>query len=186
MGDARSISASSPDQNHKLRLFVRRFALARFRAADHQLAPEEFLVVQFLHCALRFFDRLHLDERETFRALIVAIAHHFGVLHMADAVEEVEEIALGRVEGQIAEVYAADAARARAAVVAAAVRRYAIVALVSFGRRRRLQEMRRCVAKMFSASVPVRVDLENVRARPVVETDRARGAGVSRMNASSC
>src|SRR5438132_12776730 len=34
----------------------------------------------------------------------MAIAHHFGVLHMADAVEEVEEIALGRVEGQIADV----------------------------------------------------------------------------------
>jgi hypothetical protein len=45
-----------------------------------------------------------LDERETFRSLVVAIAHDFGVLDMADAVEEFEEIALGRVEGQIADV----------------------------------------------------------------------------------
>jgi hypothetical protein len=41
---------------------------------------------------------------------------------------------------------------------------------------------------MFSASelANVRVDLENVRARPDDETGRVRDAGVSRMNASSC
>lgn len=77
---------------------------ARFRAANHELAAEEFLIVQLLHRAFRFLDRLHLDEGETFRALVVAIAHDFGVLHMADAIEELEEIALGRVEGQIADV----------------------------------------------------------------------------------
>ena len=77
---------------------------ARFGAADYELAPKEFLVVQFLHRALGFLDRLHLDEGETFRALIVAIAHDFGVLNVADAVEELEQIALGRVEGQIANV----------------------------------------------------------------------------------
>ena len=80
--------------------------LARFCPADHQLAPKEFLVVQFLDCALGFLDRLHLDEGEAFRALIVTIAHYFGVLDMADAIEELEEIALGRVEGQIADVKA--------------------------------------------------------------------------------
>src|SRR5207244_3448250 len=72
--------------------------------ADHELTPEEFLVVQFIHRALGLLDRLHLDEGETFRALIVAIAHHFGVLDVADAVEQLEEIALGCVEGQIADV----------------------------------------------------------------------------------
>ncbi len=47
--------------------------------------------------------------------------------------------------------------------------------------------MRRCVAKMSSASEPARaVCLGNARDRPDVEIDRARGAGVSRMNASSC
>jgi len=55
--------------------------------------------VQFIHRALGFLDRLHLDEGETFRALVVPIAHYFGVLHMADAVEELEEVALGCVEG---------------------------------------------------------------------------------------
>ena len=75
----------------------------------------------------------------------------------------------------------------RVRAVVAVAGRYGLAALVSFGRRC-LQKMRRCVAKMFSASesVRVRVDLENVRARPFVETGRARGAGVSRMNASSC
>ncbi len=83
--------------SRRLRLTLR--VLARFRAADHELASEEFLIVQFIHRALGFLDRLHLDEGETFRALVVPIAHYFGVLHMADAVEELEEIALGCVEG---------------------------------------------------------------------------------------
>src|SRR2546430_17604661 len=78
--------------------------LARFRAAHYQLAAEKFLVVQFLYCALRFLDRLHRDEGEAFRALIVAIAHDLCVLDVPDPVEELEEIALGRVEGQIADV----------------------------------------------------------------------------------
>ena len=77
---------------------------ARFRAADHELAPEEFLVVQFLHGTLRFLNGLHLNESKALGALIVAIAHDLCVLDVADAVEELEEIALGRVEGQIADV----------------------------------------------------------------------------------
>jgi len=77
---------------------------ARFCAAHHQLAPEKFLIVQFLHCALRFVDRLHLDERETFRALVVTIAHNLRVLDVPDAVKELEQIALGRIERQIANV----------------------------------------------------------------------------------
>jgi hypothetical protein len=84
------------------RLVARVFA--RFRAAYDELAPEEFLVVQFFNRAFRFFDRLHLHKRETFRALIVAIAHHFRVLHVPDAVEKLEQIALSRIERQIADV----------------------------------------------------------------------------------
>ena len=79
---------------------------ARFRAADHELAPKEFLVVQFLYGALRFVDGLHRNERKTFRALVVAIAYDLSVLHVADTVEQLEEIALRRVEGQIAHVKA--------------------------------------------------------------------------------
>jgi len=69
-------------------LFARVFA--RFGAADYELAPEEFLIVQFLNRAPGFIDRLHLDESETLGALIVAIAHHLGVLDMADSVKELE------------------------------------------------------------------------------------------------
>ena len=56
--------------------------LARFRTAHDQLAAEEFLVVQFLDGAFRLVDRLHLDEGEPFRALVVFVGHHLGVLHL--------------------------------------------------------------------------------------------------------
>ncbi len=83
-------------------MFARVFA--RFRATDHELAAEKLLVVQFLYRALGFFDRLHRDEGETFRTLVVAIAYDLGVLNVADAIEELEKVALGRIERQIAYV----------------------------------------------------------------------------------
>ena len=78
--------------------------LIGFRAAHNEPATEEFFVVQFLHSAFRFLDGLHLHKRKTFRALVVAIAYNLSVLHVANAVEQVEEIALGGVEGQVANV----------------------------------------------------------------------------------
>lgn len=72
--------------------------LIGFRAAHNQPAPEEFLVVQFLHSAFRFLHGLHLDKRKTFRALVVPIAYDLCVLHVSNAIEQVEEIALGGVE----------------------------------------------------------------------------------------
>jgi len=72
--------------------------LARFRTAHDQFTAEEFLVVELLHGALRLVDREHLDEGEALRTLVVFIRHHLGVLHRADAVEEIEEIALRRFE----------------------------------------------------------------------------------------
>lgn len=81
-----------------------RLMLIGFRAAHNEPAPEEFLVVQFLHRAFRFLDGLHLHKRKTFRALVVSIAYDLCVLHVANAVEQVEEIALGGVERQVANV----------------------------------------------------------------------------------
>ena len=75
--------------------------LVGFRAAHNKPATEEFLVVQFLHGAFRFLDGLHLDKCKTFRALIVPIAHDLCVLHVSNAVEQLEEIALGGVEGKL-------------------------------------------------------------------------------------
>lgn len=72
--------------------------LARFRTADNQLATKEFLVVQFLHGAFRFLDRKHLDEGKALRTLVVLVRHHLGVLHCTDAIEELKEIALRRIE----------------------------------------------------------------------------------------
>jgi hypothetical protein len=61
--------------------------LTRFRAADHEFATKELLIVQFLDGTLRFLDRLHLHESETFGPLIVTVTYDLGVLHMANAVE---------------------------------------------------------------------------------------------------
>jgi len=81
-----------------------RLMLIRFRTAHNEPATEEFLVVQFLHGAFRFLDSLHLHKRKTFRALVVPIAYDLCVLHVSNAVEQVEEIALGGVERQVANV----------------------------------------------------------------------------------
>jgi hypothetical protein len=78
--------------------------LIGFRAAHNEPATEEFLIVQFLHRAFRFLNGLHLDKRKTFRTLIVSIAYDLCVLHVSNAVEQVEEIALGGVERQVANV----------------------------------------------------------------------------------
>ena len=78
--------------------------LARFRPAHDQLAAEEFLVVQFLHGPFRFVDGVHLDEGEAFRALVVPVGDDLCVLDCAHAVEELEQVALRGVEGQVPDV----------------------------------------------------------------------------------
>ena len=78
--------------------------LIGFRAAYDKPPTEKFFVVQFLHRALRFLDSLHLDKRKTFRTLVVPIAYDLCVVHVANAIEQVEEIALGGVERQVANV----------------------------------------------------------------------------------
>ena len=78
--------------------------LIGFRAAYNQPATKEFLVVQFLHGTLRFFDGLHLHKGKTLRALIVAIAYDLGILHVPNAIEQFEKIALSGVEGKVANV----------------------------------------------------------------------------------
>ncbi len=81
-----------------------RLMLVGFSAAHDQPSAEEFLVVQFLHRAFGFLDGLHLNKGKTFRALIVPVAYDLRVLHVSNAVEQFEEVALGSVEGQVANV----------------------------------------------------------------------------------
>jgi len=78
--------------------------LIRFRAAYDKPSTEEFLVVQFIYRAFRFLDGLHLHKRKPFRALVVPVAYNLCVLDMSNAIEQVEEIALGGVERQVANV----------------------------------------------------------------------------------
>src|SRR2546430_2171227 len=68
--------------------------LAGLRATNHESAAEELLIVQFLHCAFRFLNGLHLNERKTFRALIMPVTYDLSVLHLSHAVEQFEEIAV--------------------------------------------------------------------------------------------
>jgi hypothetical protein len=89
---------------HSLFLALMRLMLIGFRAAHNEPATKEFLVVQFLHSAFRFLDGLHLHKCKTFRALVVPIAYDLCVLHVSNAVEQVEEIALGSVERQVTNV----------------------------------------------------------------------------------
>ena len=78
--------------------------LIGFRAAYDESPTEKFLVVQFFYRAFRFLNGLHLNKRKTFRALVVPIAYDFCVLHVSNAVEQFEKVALGGVEGQVANV----------------------------------------------------------------------------------
>ena len=77
---------------------------ARFRSAHDQLAAEEFLVMQLGHRSLRFVHGLHLHKSEALGALIMFIAHDFRILHVADPVEEIKEIALRGIERQITDI----------------------------------------------------------------------------------
>ena len=72
--------------------------VGRFRSAHDQLAAEELLVVKLGYGPLRFFHGLHLHECETLRALVVFVAHNLGVLDVADAVEQLKQVALRRIE----------------------------------------------------------------------------------------
>ena len=76
----------------------------RFRAANYQFAAQELLVVQLCNRSLGFLDGLHLHKRKSFRSLVVAVADYLRVLNVSDAVKQVEQVTLGRVEGQIANV----------------------------------------------------------------------------------
>jgi hypothetical protein len=78
--------------------------LIGFRAADDEPATKKFLVVQFCYRTFRFLYGLHLNKRKAFRALVVPIAYNFCILHVSNAVEQLEEIALGGVERQVADV----------------------------------------------------------------------------------
>ena len=75
-----------------------RLVLVGFCSAHHQAATKEFLIVQFLHRTFCFVDRLHLNKSKTLRALVMPVAYDLGIVHVSYAVEQFEEIALGRIE----------------------------------------------------------------------------------------
>ena len=78
--------------------------LARLGPTDHEFATHEVLIMQFFHGAFRFVDCLHLNECESFGTLVVSICDDFGILHVPDSTKEFEQIALGRIERQVAYV----------------------------------------------------------------------------------
>src|SRR5262249_30598165 len=96
------VSATSPELNLNRQLAPR--MVGRFRPAHDQLAAKELLVMKLAHCPLRFFHGLHLHECETLRALVVFVAHNLGVLDVADAIEQVEQVALRGIESHASHI----------------------------------------------------------------------------------
>jgi hypothetical protein len=72
--------------------------------ADHQLAAHVFLVVKLVDGTLGLIDGGELDETESFGTMGLAVADDLDVLDGADAAEEFEHIALGRIEGEVADI----------------------------------------------------------------------------------
>ena len=60
--------------------------------------------MQFRYRSFCFFNRLHLDESEPFRTLVMLVGHYFRILHLADPIEEIKQVALRGFEGEIADV----------------------------------------------------------------------------------
>ena len=73
-------------------------------SAHDKLAAHVLFVVQLGDGALGFVHGLHLHKGETFRFLGVLVGNDFNRLDDADSIEELEEITLRRIEGQIANV----------------------------------------------------------------------------------
>jgi hypothetical protein len=78
-----------------------RLVLACLGPTNHQFTAKEFLVVQFADGALCFLKCLHLNEGETLGTLIVTISNNLCVLNLANAVEQLEKVALRRIEREI-------------------------------------------------------------------------------------
>jgi hypothetical protein len=72
--------------------------LARLRATHDQLAPKEFLIVQFFHCPSGFLHGLHLDKGKPFGPLIVPVADYLGVLNVPNAVKQLEQVTFCRIK----------------------------------------------------------------------------------------
>ena len=73
-------------------------------SAHHELAAHVLLVVEFGDGALGLVDGVQLDEAEALGAMGLAVADDFDVLDRADSAEEFEQVALGGVEGEVADV----------------------------------------------------------------------------------
>jgi hypothetical protein len=78
--------------------------VAGFSTTDDQFTAHELLVVEFGYGAFCLVDCVHRHECEALRVLRVPMAYDFRVVDLADAVEEVEQIALGRIEREVADV----------------------------------------------------------------------------------
>jgi hypothetical protein len=78
--------------------------LVHLRAADHDLPAHEIGPVQFGRGFLGGFQRFHFDKAEALGAIGVAVHRDLHILHRADLREEIEQIALGGLVGEIAHV----------------------------------------------------------------------------------
>ena len=81
--------------------------LLRFRAGDGELAAHEELVVQDFHGALGLIDIEHLDKPVALGAVGVAVVDDLDAADGSDSLEELLEIVLGGLVGEVADIDAA-------------------------------------------------------------------------------
>ena len=75
-----------------------------FGTAYHNVAPHEFLEVQFLYCAFGLVGCLHLHEPEALRLIRVLVPDNFDRHHFSALAEDLSEVILVRVEIEIPDV----------------------------------------------------------------------------------
>ncbi len=79
-------------------------AFAGFCSAHDEFAAEKFAVVEFFDGSLCFLKSGHQHEPKALGSIGFAMGNDFGVAHRAHPFEELKEIVLGGVKGEIAHV----------------------------------------------------------------------------------
>lgn len=74
--------------------------------AKLEWTPHEFLAVQLTDGSAGLLDGTHGDKGKPFRTLGAVVHHDLGITDTADTIEKLEEVTLGGIVGQIANVQA--------------------------------------------------------------------------------
>jgi hypothetical protein len=76
-----------------------------FGTADNEFTTHVFLVMEFIHGALRLFDAGQLDKPKAFGAVGFTMAHDLNVLDGANATEQFLKIAFGGIKREVSDIH---------------------------------------------------------------------------------